>query len=140
MKQFFTRKRIAFVSILAASLITLIVLLIFPIGSIGGHFVVYSLYYHEFVKCSGTVQNFGLISPFTLGVRGTTLHILVEQTIVFTLVGIVFLVFLILFIVELKRTGIFSKLFAHRHTKTEYLEQRVAEPEQQVDELEENNK
>lgn len=128
MKTFFTKKRIAFTVILIASLITLIALLIAPIGSAGNGFWIYYTYENKFLHCSGApLQDYGLTSPFTLDIE-PYISILIEQTIVFTLVGIIFLVFLVLFIIELKKAGAFKR----KHpTKA----QRIAELEKQVGEL-----
>ncbi|MCM1290191.1 MAG: hypothetical protein NC132_05555 [Corallococcus sp.] len=67
------------------------------------------------------------------------MNVLVAQTIVFTLVGIIFVVFLALFIVEMKRGGIFAKWFRHRPTKAERLQTQVDELQRQVDELKQSN-
>lgn len=133
MKKFFNKKRIAFLSIVGASFIILIVLLIFPIGSAGEGFNVYSVYDNEIVFCDHPPQDYMLTSPFTLGVKSIRLYILIEQTIVFTFVGIVFIVFLALLLVELKKAGAFNR--THRHTKTECMQAQIDDLQKQVDEL-----
>lgn len=140
MKDFFTKKRITFVSILCITFIALIFMLIFPIGLYPNSFVtVYSPHQHKLIKYRNSGNPTETTSPFTVkplfsqDENGKLIqdNILLVQTIVFSIVGLVFLVFLVLFLVDLKHAG----LFAHRPTKTELLEARVAELEQQVDEL-----
>ncbi|MCH5157100.1 MAG: hypothetical protein J1G02_04400 [Clostridiales bacterium] len=131
MKSFFTVKRIAYLAIVFITLMTLVALLIVPIGSRSDSCFVYSTY----SKIFGTYQNSyhnikdRLATPFSFDS-----FVLVAQTIVFTLVGIIFLVFLALFIVELTRAGAFKR-HPRSPSKVEQLEKQVAELQKQVDEL-----
>lgn len=72
----------------------------------------------------------GLTSPFTLG-SSHSYRILVWQTVVFTLVGIVFVVFTTLFIVELRRAGVLKP----RPTKAARLQAQVDDLQKQIDDL-----
>lgn len=129
MKTFFNKKRIVFTTIIFVCLFILIMLLIFPIGSLSHHCLVYSTHTNTFGPLySSDLIFFDLASPFTFG--DNTL-ILVAQTIIFTLVSIVFVVFSVLFAIELKRAGVLTR----RPTKAERLEQRIAELQKQVEEL-----
>ena len=135
MKEFFTKKRIAYVSILAVALITLIILLIAPIGSTGHGFWIYTPN-KEFQHCTRHLENYYVTSPFTLSVKPHQ-YILVEQTIVFTLIGIIFVVFLVLFLVELVKADVFKH--THRPTKTELMQAQIDELQRQVNELKKND-
>lgn len=137
MKTFFTKKRIAFLSIMNVSLLLIIFLLIVPIGSLSERCFVYSTELNEFVTfdTNGYVPIFKILhSPFTIGSQYHT-KILVVQTIVFTFVAIIFSVFTILFTIELKRAGVFEKLFTHHPTKAEQMQAQIDELQRQVDEL-----
>lgn len=136
MKRFFTKKRIAFLAITCASLITLIVILIVPIGSLKSHALVYIIEWKRFVAWSHyTTINRALETPFTFYSITPPVHcILVWQTAIFTLMGILICIFIALLVVDIKKIGLFPVIH-RRPTKTELLEQRVAELEQQVDEL-----
>lgn len=133
MKAFFTKKRIAFLTIWAVALIVMIILLIVPIGTVGNSFVIYNGYSNSFVTCHGTINDFTIRSPFTIGPPPPYHSILVAQTVVFTLVGIIFVVFFVLFMVELKKAGAFNR--THRPTRAERLQAQVDELQKQVDEL-----
>lgn len=132
MRKFFTKKRITFLSIICISLLILIVLLIVPIGSLSNSCLVFSIKDKRFSKSVGSDLIIeGLSSPFTL--RGSH-PILVWQTIVFTVVGIIFVIFLVLLLVDLKKTG-YLRLAPRRPTKAERLQSQIDELQKQVDEL-----
>lgn len=131
MKAFFTKKRIAFLTITSIALLILIILLIVPIGSVGNDFLVYCLYHNKFETCHGSLSEYSRTSPFTMGTIEKV--VLFGQTIVFTLVGIIFVVFFVLFMVELKKAGAFNR--THRPTRAERLQAQVDELQKQVDEL-----
>ncbi|MDE7455001.1 MAG: hypothetical protein K2M64_04150 [Clostridia bacterium] len=143
MKKFFNIKRIIYLSIVCVTLLTLIFLLIFPIGvnlSSDRHPKV-KVYcpYHKRIE-EGFVGKNTWVSPFTTkciwlygGLESRHPDILLTQTIVFTIVGIIFVVFLALFAVELKRAGVFTR--KHRPTKTEQMQAQIDELQKQVDEL-----
>ena len=133
MKSFFTKKRIAYLAITCATLLTLIVLLIVPIGSTSNKCYVYV----PAAKWFGTLTTSvyptiggGLTTPFTYGNN----DILVAQTIVFTIVGVVFVVFLTLFTIELAKAGAFKRR-PRRPSRVQQLEQQIEELQKQVDEL-----
>lgn len=131
MKNFFTKKRAIYLLAIIISLITLVILLFFPIKSNSTKCVVYYLHDHSIHTLdAGYLIGPALTSPFTIGEGEWTL-VLVSQTIVFTLVSIVFIVFTILFAIELKQANV----FARRESKSARLEQRMAELEKEVEDL-----
>lgn len=132
MKAFFNRKRIIFLAIACAALLTMIILLIFPIGTVGSSFLVYNTYYNRLERAKGSIIEYRFDTPFGRLDKGFSL-ILVAQTIVFTLVGIIFVVFATLFIVELARAGAFKR--PHRPTKAERMQAQIDALQKQVDDL-----
>lgn len=150
MKKFFNVKRTIYLAIVCATLLTLILMFIFPIGlypSSVDYVKVYSTYFkmtqdHPVGK---RMFEFDVLSPFT--VRNIFLtewaqvkypDILLAQTITFPIVGIIFVVFFVLFMVELKKAGAFKR--THRPTKTERLQAQIDELQKQIDELKQENK
>lgn len=118
---------------MGVSFIMLIMLLIFPIGSFKANCLIYNCQESAFVT-----MDFGskgvrpwLNNPFIIKVSNDMTFILVAQTIVFTLVAIVFVVFSVLFAIELKRADVFK----HRPTKAERLQAQIDELQKQVDDL-----
>ena len=135
MKKFFTKKRIAYLAMICVSLLALIILLFVPIGSLGYSCLVYSTKFYYFIIAESSEQIIKILqSPFTFG----SATILFWQTIAFTLIGIIFIVFLILFVIELKRAGLFKHI--HSSTKTDRLQAQIDELQKQVDELKNNEK
>ena len=140
MKQFFNIKRIIYLSIICVTFLTLIFMLIFPIGVPLVACTSTIVVYDPFLKRIATMEFSGsrslysdLLSPFTLPGPFEDPIILIAQTIVFPIVGVIFLVFLALFLVELKRAGIFNR--THRTTKAERMQAQIDELQKQVDEL-----
>lgn len=131
MKNFFTKKRIAFATILTATLLTMIILLIVPIGSFGNVCLIYYTYDHSFVTfTSGHTVLESLNSPFTIFDNS---RILVWQTVVFTLVSIIFVAFATLFTIELVCAGVFNR--TPKPTKAERMQAQIDELQKQIDEL-----
>ncbi len=127
MKAFFNIKRIAYLSIICISLIILIVLLIVPLGSWKTNVTTFDFEHGIYGTDSNVPIKNNLANPFAT-IFG---NILLWQTIVFTLIAIVFVVFATLFAIELKCAGIFSR----RPTKAERMQAQIDELQKQVDEL-----
>lgn len=136
MKKFFNIKQIIYLSIACVTLLTLILLLIFPIGIYANSVTVYDTYWNKVLTKDypyDSPRDYQL-TPFTLSgayySNGMSPRILLAQTIVFTVVGIVFLVFLVLFLIELIKSGAFKR--KSRPSKIQQLEARIAELEKQA--------
>lgn len=138
MKKFFNIKRVIYLSIVCITLLTLILLLIFPIDIYSSYITVYDTYQKKVVSedYPYSTPRDAQLTPFTL--RGWYKsgkmypRILLTQTIVFTIVGVIFLVFLTLFLVELIKAGVFKR--KPRPSKIQQLEARIAELEKQAKE------
>ncbi|MCH5157483.1 MAG: FlxA-like family protein [Clostridiales bacterium] len=135
MKSFFTAKRIVYLAIVFITLVTLVILLIVPIGSRSDSCFVYSTYSKVFGTYQNSYHNIKdrLTTPFSFDS-----FVLVAQTVVFTAVSVIFLVFLALFIVDLVKTGAFKR-HPRSPSKVEQLEKQVADLQKQVDELKKND-
>ena len=121
-------------------------MLIFPIGKyshLHSYVTTYSPHEHKLMHIPVGNKPLDTTSPFTVSYRfrydenGKLIpdDILLVQTIVFTLVSIVFVVFAVLFTIELKRAGVFEKLFEHRPTKAERMQAQIDELQKQVEDL-----
>lgn len=125
MKTFFNKKRIAYLSIICVTLLIMIIILIVPIGSLSDHCLCFSIGHGIYTNHTGGKIADVLTSPFVVARS----NVLFFQTLVFALLGATFVVFTVLFAIELKRAHIC------RPTKAARLQAQVDDLQKQIDEL-----
>lgn len=134
MKKYFDKTNLIFAIICGVLLLTMIVLLIFPIHY--ENMVCYDYEMGMIVRVQFPINGNVQMSPFKI--YGILLNI--PQTAVFCSIALVFLVFAVLLIVRLARKGMFAdmkaKIQANRKpTKAE----QIADLQKQIDELKQQN-